>query len=269
MKTSIIITAIAILSLLSVNTNAQIKVTAGGHIKIFGDRPQDDPFNDLSMQVYGPIGEYKAGAKLGIGDYGTNANLGGNVYIGELGDTDSDKLVLHGKKGIFLTWGQGYPTGNIIAKWEDTDPNKFKFETDVYAKGILLSSDKRFKENIKPLQQKLSAIQKLNGISYTLADTRAINSLPTINQPTEKEQNDLAHFEETQQKIKEKRTRLGFIAQEVQTVFPELVDEDSEGYLSVDYLGLIPVLVEAIKEQQIQIEELEKMAAKDGFIKKQ
>jgi hypothetical protein len=57
----------------------------------------------------------------------------------------------YGKKGIYLTWGQGYPAGGIIAKWDEADPNKFIFETDVYAKGVLLTSDERLKENIKPL----------------------------------------------------------------------------------------------------------------------
>ncbi len=269
MKTTIIFISIAVILFVSFNVEAQIKVATGGQVKIFGDRPQDDPFNDLSMQVYGSIGENLAGGKLGIGDYGTNANWGGNVYIGELGDTDSDKLVLHGKKGIFFTWGQGYPTGGIIAKWEDTDPDKFIFQTDVYAKGVLLSSDKRFKENIRPLQKKLTELQKLNGISYTLAGNTGSKTLIPTGDLTEKEQNDIAHFNDVQQKMNEKRTRLGFIAQDVQAVFPELVTEDSEGYLSVDYLGLIPVLVESLKEQQAQIEELEKMAVKDGFIKKQ
>jgi len=38
--------------------------------------------------------------------------------------------------------------------------------------------------------------------------------------------------------------------------------EDEDGILSVDYIGLIPVLVEAIKEQQVKIEELEEKVAK-------
>ncbi len=268
MKRITILINIAIIALLSFNTQAQIKVSIGGQVKIFGDRPQDDPFNDLSMQVYGSIGEYLAGGKLGIGDYGRNENWGANVYIGELGNTDTDKLVLHGKKGIYLTWGQGYPTGGIIARWEDSDPTKFKFETDVYAKGILLSSDKRFKENIKPISKKLSELQKLNGVSYVLSQSSQNDVLTPRGALTEKEQNDIAHSKEVNKKRKEKkRTRLGLIAQNVQAVFPELVEEDSEGYLSIDYIGLIPVLVESIKEQQKQIELLEKMAKKDGYIK--
>jgi hypothetical protein len=41
---------------------------------------------------------------------------------------------------------------------------------------------------------------------------------------------------------------------ELQEVFPELVKEDKDGMLSIDYIGLIPVIVESIKEQQVTIQ---------------
>ncbi len=43
-------------------------------------------------------------------------------------------------------------------------------------------------------------------------------------------------------------THFGFIAQELREIYPNLVFKDSEGYLSVNYIGMIPVLVETIKE---------------------
>jgi hypothetical protein len=42
----------------------------------------------------------------------------------------------------------------------------------------------------------------------------------------------------------------------LQQVCPELVYENSNGLLSINYLEIIPILIEAIKEQQIEIEEL-------------
>ena len=44
------------------------------------------------------------------------------------------------------------------------------------------------------------------------------------------------------------------LAQEVQKFFPELVNENTDGGLSVNYSGLIPVLITGLKEQQKQIE---------------
>jgi len=52
--------------------------------------------------------------------------------------------------------------------------------------------------------------------------------------------------------------QLGFIAQELEKALPNLVHTDEAGYKSVNYIGLIPLLTEAIKEQQ---KTLEKQAA--------
>jgi hypothetical protein len=54
----------------------------------------------------------------------------------------------------------------------------------------------------------------------------------------------------------EEDIHLGFIAQEVQMIMPELVKESRDGMLALDYIGIIPVLTRAIQEQQAQIEEL-------------
>src|SRR5690606_21200128 len=51
-----------------------------------------------------------------------------------------------------------------------------------------------------------------------------------------------------------KGTQIGLIAQEVETVFPELVITDESGYKAVEYANLVAVLIEAIKEQQILID---------------
>lgn len=65
---------------------------------------------------------------------------------------------------------------------------------------------------------------------------------------------------ESEKKFAERdtNTRFGFIAQELQKIYPELVYEDNKGYLSVDYIGLIPVLVESVKQLRNEIKELKK-----------
>ena len=50
--------------------------------------------------------------------------------------------------------------------------------------------------------------------------------------------------------------QIGVIAQEVELVFPEVVDTNEDGYKSVDYSRLTPILLEAIKEQQLTIADL-------------
>jgi len=51
---------------------------------------------------------------------------------------------------------------------------------------------------------------------------------------------------------------IGFIAQDVQEVLPELVRENKKGNLSLRYQGITPILLEAIKELKAEIEELKK-----------
>jgi hypothetical protein len=65
-------------------------------------------------------------------------------------------------------------------------------------------------------------------------------------------------------KTNESISKIGLLAQELQTVFPELVKtaNNSDGTLSVNYQGMIPVLLNAIKEQQAQIKELKALIKK-------
>ena len=109
-----------------------------------------------------------------------------------------------------------------------------QFVGNVYVNGLLTAtstsfpSDARLKRDFSPLTSSLSNINKLNGYHYYWKDESRIKGLQT-----------------------------GLIAQEVQKIFPELVNTDKEGMLSVDYIGLIPHLIEAIKELKIKNQELE------------
>ena len=92
------------------------------------------------------------------------------------------------------------------------------------------NSDARLKQNIVPVKNALDKIIQLNGYTYYWKNKHADNSMQT-----------------------------GVIAQEVQKLFPELVKENEQGILSVNYSGLIPVLIESIKDQQKQINELKSL----------
>ena len=60
---------------------------------------------------------------------------------------------------------------------------------------------------------------------------------------------------------KDQSPQLGVLAQEVESLFPALVKKDDKGLMSVNYSGLIPVLINAVKEQQQTIESLKKRLA--------
>lgn len=111
------------------------------------------------------------------------------------------------------------------------------FDGNVYATGSYLGSDIRWKQNITPLAGALNNILALRGVQFEWK----LEEYPDNG------------FREGKQ--------IGLIAQEVEAVLPELVRTDNEGYKALDYPKITAVLVEAVKEQQKQIEELKAAVA--------
>jgi hypothetical protein len=97
-----------------------------------------------------------------------------------------------------------------------------------YANYTWVFSDRRFKRDITPLKSVNEKIAKLNGYTYGY------------------------RTDEFNDRNFDNNKHIGFIAQELKEVFPELVTEKA-GYYAVDYQGMVPVLLEAIKEQQAQM----------------
>jgi hypothetical protein len=118
--------------------------------------------------------------------------------------------------------------GATIGHSSDTDLMTLASGSLTVAGDIILSSDARLKSNIVTLGPTLISLMQLDAKRYTMkAD-------------------------------KEQKQKIGLLAQEVQKVFPELVSEDKNGMLAVNYQALIPVLINALKEQEGNYNELEK-----------
>ncbi len=117
-----------------------------------------------------------------------------------------------------------------------TTPNyKLHVEGTTYCTGgAWTASDIRWKRNISNLSNILPGIMGLNAVNYDLRT----DEFPEMG------------FESGRQ--------IGLIAQDVENIFPELVRTDNHGYKSVSYEKLSVLLLEGIKEQQRQIDELKK-----------
>ncbi|MDM8522909.1 tail fiber domain-containing protein [Desulfococcaceae bacterium HSG8] len=184
-----------------------------------------------------------------IGHYAGYNNTGeGNVFIGNragynelesnklyvsnsdtanplvYGEFDSNTLSVNGRVGINT---RAYENHSLYVN------GSMYVNGDAYTTGDAWSaSDIRWKKNIRPIQNALEKVLQLQGVRY---------EWETDEYPD-------TGFSEGEQ--------IGLIAQELEPVLPELVKTDDDGYKSVSYEKLAPVLIEAIKEQQSQIKEL-------------
>lgn len=95
---------------------------------------------------------------------------------------------------------------------------------------LLSNSDERLKENIYPIDNALSRVGQIEGVYFNWNG--------------------------------KKERQVGVIAQQVEKVLPEVVSEDKDSYLSVDYSKLVPLLFEAINEQSSIIKDLEERISK-------
>lgn len=249
MKTTKILAIILLFSMFSMNSYAQLKVLSSGRTIIGPEHANDDPNNITTLGMFGK-GSFYGGSKISFGDIGSSSG-GLNAFIGEFGTYDSDILNPHGANGIYFTLGGG--ANYVIAKMEANLLNVFG---NVQSTGFITTSDIRLKKNIKPMLLGVSLIniKKLSAITYdykTEKDDSFLIELAKLRPIEEKEK---AGIEKMKKDILQKKVlmsnQIGFSAQDLRKVFPELVIEGTDGMLSVNYTGLIPVLVEALKEQQ-------------------
>ena len=120
---------------------------------------------------------------------------------------------------------------------------------DLTVTGTFNPSDINLKKEIRTLDDDvITKLSQLQVITYKLKHWSEYKELSdTIN---------ITQIEEELQSDMYTRDRIGLIAQELQITFPEVVKPDKEGYLKVDYIQLIPILVKAITDQQTEIEKL-------------
>jgi hypothetical protein len=143
-------------------------------------------------------------------------NSGGLVYV-----PSTNKLTTGGS----VTIG-----GDLLSNGKLTVSGISSFANGINCIGIITatdfnsSSDLNLKKNIHQIDNPLNKITQINGVSFEWKS--------------------------------DERKALGVIAQEVESIFPELISSSQDGYLSLNYNGLIAVLIESVKELKQEIEEL-------------
>jgi hypothetical protein len=154
--------------------------------------------------------------------FNTNTNSSYSLAIGRYNDDNGSPTDWNPDDDIF-TIGDGtsyFDRSNLLS---------VKKNGDLWIQGSFAeTSDIRLKSDIARLEGTIDKIRQLNGINFYWKDKETMGN----------------------------EKHIGLIAQDVEKVFPELVGEN-EGYKTTNYIGLIPVLIEALKEQQLMIDELQ------------
>ena len=208
----------------------QIPATATGSSAVLGSNLRTDGGSGLrGVGFNGTVGI--ATNAQGFGVFGANENPTGDgiLSIGTYGI---------GFNGIF---GQ---TTDVVNGWAGYFTADLGVEGTGFALGGWVNaSDARLKSDVRQIETALDKISGLRGTHYTI--TTPVRSLD----------GELEH---------RTRQQYGVIAQELESVFPEMVSEralfsnagDDSQYKTVDYIQLIPVLLEALKELNEEVQEL-------------
>lgn len=196
------------------------------------------------------IGTTAPGAKLQINDgtgsaeflrlsvaYDTSRSARGGIYWHDTANTTGRIYTEYDGTMTSMVFGSlynsGYNSNNLMIIRGNgnvgigtTSPGyKLDVSGTIRATGdVIAYSDARVKENVETLDGALDKVMKMRGVSYN--------------------------------KIGEQEKKVGVIAQEILEVLPEVVSQDETGTYSVAYGNIVSVLIEAIKEQQKQIDEL-------------
>ena len=226
MKKIIILVLLCLLASAS-PVSAQLIIRNSGHAEIGTNPIVNDSDMVTTLKIFGDSILGSAG-RITFGD-------SSYVAIGEKGMTNTNRLWLYGKNGVYLSAAvNDYPS--VIGYFDPALSCSFYFNSDVTSSGMFIESDERYKENIEPVGEVLPSLRNLEPVTYNLKSRKSDGTIRhSANNGSE---------------------RYGFLAQNVQEVFPELVHTDNNGYMSVDYIGLIPILVQSINELRAELAEL-------------
>jgi hypothetical protein len=154
----------------------------------------------------------------------TTMNVRGSVNISHFNFEDNEDTFIRGGKDGSKVLINDYANSGSVGIGTATPFYKLDVNGVIRCTSLIQSSDARYKTNIQSLFSVSEKLNHINAYTYNWKDA-----------------------------IQNNDSQIGLLAQEVQKVYPELVKSDEQGMLAVNYSGLIPVLLQAVKEQQIEI----------------
>lgn len=198
---------------------------------------------------------------LGIVDpmnYTHGRNYGLSGMIGQLGNH-------YGGAGLYATCFTYYffnPT-NIQGAYAGYFDGAVKVSGNITATNYFVPTANRLSENVVSLNERggetstLDNLLSMNVIQYNMK-SRISDKVPTDveNDSTGKVREAYEQLKNEEMKMSARR-HFGIDAEELQKIYPDLVLEEQDGYLAVNYVELVPVLIRAIQELKQQVDELQ------------
>ena len=201
---------------------------------------------DTQIAVMGRASSYLSNTGSSIGVLGIAGNRKSGYNYGVFGRLDGN---LNGT-GVFGT-ASASSLPQIRGKYAGY------FYGNVHVTGTLTTgvtttmSDARYKSNIQPVNTAaLAKISALNPVQYTMLSGEAIalaNTEPTDTTST------MTMTTSEENLAKANQIHYGLLAQEVKELYPELVHEDSAGVMSINYIEIIPLLIQAVQDLSEQV----------------
>ena len=187
-----------------------------------------DGNGNVGIGVTSPGAKFQVGATISAAGTGISVNAGaGGGNIISVGTTNHNWFPFTNGQNYYSSDVHNFRSASNTVTYMVLNSTSLTASGDIVAYGS--PSDKRLKENIKPIKSALDKVSKLQGVTFNWKKSDSILDI---------------------------KEDIGFIAQDVQKVVPELVRENENGMLSMRHQGIAPILLEAIKELKAEIEEL-------------
>lgn len=227
---------------LSNNSTFSLQKTTNGFSSVSATPIYIDSSNNVGISTTAPVRALQVGAFSGNPEIciGSGTTGFGSLVFGDSASGNNpwrgfvqynhatDAMIIGTANASWLTLTSGGALGLNVNPTNTA--GRFEASNDIVAYS---SSDRRWKTNIKNIDSPLEKISQINGVEFDWIEDEPVHG--------------------------NKGHDIGVIAQEIEQILPDAVQTRESGMKAVKYEKIIPLLIEVVKEQQKQIEELKQI----------